>query len=631
MINNTYAGIINYLTGKKEYVTSLELSQQFDVSVRSIKRYIKDINYFLSKYGVEITSAKGLGYKIQGPLKEINNINENIDDFFPGLIMDDSVEKRITKVICILINREYVTVEELSLVLNLSIPSTNILMSSVKYILKKYDLIIESKPFHGSKILGAEIKIRSLIFDYGINTSENEDFSIELDNISNKEIDKVKIIIKDTLISDNIILSDRDFNVLLGKIIISLSRTRNNCLIRNSILKTDNNPQNYNLIKKIMKEVSEDYNSILEEEEILYVSSSNGMINYNYNTRKDLTTNYQQEIEKFTENALKDIFLITGIDFTEDKKLLNSLVMHIKIYINRYRAGVITKNPLLKQIKTEFPMETNLATIIADRLKKDFNVSLDEDEIGFVALHFGVAFERRKGNNGKKICIICQYGLGTSQLLAEKLKQRISDINIVGIYPVSYLEEALKQDIDFIVSTLKLDNKNIKVPVLYVKNLFSDEIVNELGNCIKEKEQRTKLLIDTFRSEAFLRIKAKTYEEAIKNIGEGMKDKELIDDKAIEMVLEREKISSTDIGNLVAIPHTIIIGNFKSIIGVGILDKPIKWNNEQVQLVLMVCFNREESYKFKVFEYLYSFIKDQSQVKRAIKSLDFESFIKCWL
>lgn len=630
MISKTYAGIINYLTEKKEYATALEISEQFEVSVRSIKRYIKDINYFLDKYGVEITSAKGLGYKIEGPLKEINNINENIINDFSGLIMDDSVEKRISKVICILINREYATAEELSLNLNLSIPSINILMSSVKCILKKYDLSIESKPFHGSKILGEEIKIRSLIFDYAINIFENQDLSVKLDNISDKQIDKIKIIVKDILINNSIILSDRDFNVLLGRILISLSRVDKNCPIGENFIRT-NKQQNYELISNIMKGVSETFNSELKEGEILYVSSSYGMINYNYNTGKDLTANSHQDIEEFVDKALKDIFLITGIDYAKDKVFVNSLVMHINIYINRFRAGVMAKNPLLKQIKAEFPMETNLAAIIAARLKTDFNVSLDEDEIGFVALHFGVASERRRGYNGKKVCIICQYGIGTSQLLAEKLKQRIGDINIVGTYPVSYLDEALKQDINFIVSTVKLDNDNIKVPVLYVKNIFSDEIINELGNCIKEKERRATLLLETFKSDAFFRIKAKTCEEAIKSIGEGMKAKGLIDNETIENVLEREKISSTDIGNLVAIPHTIVNGNYKSVIGVGILEKPIKWNNEEVQLVLMVCFNREESYKFKVFEYLYSFIKDQSEVKRTLKAMDFGSFIKCWL
>ena len=87
-------------------------------------------------------------------------------------------------------------------------------------------------------------------------------------------------------------------------------------------------------------------------------------------------------------------------------------------------------------------------------------------------------------------------------------------------------------------------------------------------------------------------------------------------------------MSSTDIGNMVAIPHTIVDGTYKSIIGVGILEKPIIWNKEEVQLIFMVCFNKKKSYKFHIFEYLYSFIKDKGAVKRVVKDLSFEKFMR---
>lgn len=628
MISKTYSIIIKYLTSKKEYVTAFELSQNICVSIRTIKRYIKDINYLLRGFGVEITSVKGLGYKIEGPVKEIKRISKEAENLIKGFKIDDSAEGRIAKVICILLSREYVTIEELSVKLNLSVPSTNLLSSSVKEILKTYGLDLISKPFHGSKIIGEEINIRTLMLQFAIKTDENYSLEVRLDNIKEKEIEQIQSIINKVLRYRNIIISDKDVNVLLIRIIISISRIRNNHVLVNDELKYTNKQNNYELVMEIMHEVSEAFNFIVEDNEFHYVSSTCGVIIYDYNTRKELIENSRDAIQKFVEEALQDVFIITGIDFKVDENFTNALIMHIKIFINRFRAGISAKNPLLDEIKIKFPMETNLATIIATKLQSEFKIALDEDEIGFIAMHFGAVLERRRSKNGKKICIICHYGIGTSQLLSEKLKQRISDINIVGTYPVSYLDVALKQDIDFIVSTIKLNDKDLKIPVLYIENVFSDEIVNELNDMFKEGEQRKKILRETFNKDAFFRIEAQNAEEAIKEIGRAMKAKGLIDDEVITNVLLREKMSSTDIGNLVAIPHTIVEGTYKSIIGVGILENPIIWNKEEVQLIFMVCYNKEETYKFKIFEYLYTFIKDIGEVKRAVKDFDFEKFIK---
>ena len=628
MISKKHSMMIKYLTEKDEYVTAEELCQQLEVSVRTIKRYIQDLNYFFSKYGAEIFSTKGIGYKLKGPAKEIRRISEEAVKHIEGFQMDDSTEGRITKILCAFLNKSYINAEELSDTLNLSIASTNKLIANVKSILKEYDVSIISKPFHGSTMVGEELKIRELILNYAIKSNENNILEVRLDTVSKQEIKEIEKIITETLHAGNIILADKDFNILLTRVLISVARVRKNCIIGENTFTESYRLHNYDSIKTIMNTIGKKLNLDIHENEVLYVSASSGIIIYDYNTRMKLIADTKDVVNKFVEETLAEISLVTDLDLTEDSDFINALVMHLKIFMNRFQAGISAKNPLLKQIKAKFPMETNLATILAKKLREEFNVILDEDEIGFITMHFGAAFERRRSTNGKKVCIICHYGIGTSQLLAEKLKQRISNIKIVGTYPVRYLDIALKADIDFIVSTVKLDKKDFKVPVLYIENVFSDEIVNELHQVFQEKEERKKIFEVTFNKEAFFRIKAETAEEAIKSIGQGMKDKGFIDEDIIAMVLEREKMSSTDIGNLVAIPHTISEGSYKSIIGVGVLEKPIIWNKEEVQLIFMVCFNKKESYNFPLFKYLYHFIEDPGEVRRVIKIFSFDKLME---
>ncbi|VBB09602.1 phosphotransferase system eiib component type 2/3 [Lucifera butyrica] len=628
MISKKHSMIIQSLAAKNEYVTAEELSRQIEVSVRTVKRYIQDLNYFLQQSGVEISSAKGIGYKLKGPVRELRRIREAAEKCLAGFQIDDSSEGRITKILCAFLNRDYVTAEELSDILNLSIPSTNKLLVPVKRILRQYDLRIVSKPFHGSQIVGEELKIRELILHYAIQSDENNFLEIRLDSLSRPEVQEMEAILTAALKEDNIILADKDFNLLLTRILVAVARVRQNRSIGRRPFKESYRLHNYTFIRAVMKKIAAKLALPLDEKEALYVSASSGVIIYDYNTRRKLTADARDKVSRLVEEALAEIRLVTGIDFSGDATFINALVMHLKIFMNRFKAGISARNPLLTQIKTRFPLETNLAAMVAKKLNEKFQVLLDEDEIGFITMHFGAAFERRRGTGGKKVCIICHYGIGTSQLLAEKLKQRISNLTIVGTYPVRYLDIALQADMDFIVSTVKLDRNDFKVPVLYIENVFSDDFVEKFHQAFQEREEKSKIFRETFKPEAFFRLSAATPVQAIESLGRAMQAKGLIDEHVIAMVLERETMSSTDIGNLVAIPHTILEGAYQSVIGVGVLDKPILWKKEEVQLIFLVCFNRQDSYYFPMFKYLYHFIKDPGEVVRVIKNFSFDKLME---
>lgn len=93
-------------------------------------------------------------------------------------------------------------------------------------------------------------------------------------------------------------------------------------------------------------------------------------------------------------------------------------------------------------------------------------------------------------NTSKKICIVCHYGIGTGQLISEKLKQNISDLSVVGVYPVRYLDMAISQDVDLIVSTVEL--KGYEKPVLYIENIFDDSLIENVNKAFmkRKKEER---------------------------------------------------------------------------------------------------------------------------------------------
>ncbi len=57
---------------------------------------------------------------------------------------------------------------------------------------------------------------------------------------------------------------------------------------------------------------------------------------------------------------------------------------------------------------------------------------------------------------------------------------------------------------------------------------------------------------------SFFSIKANTKEEVILSLSNKLKERDFIEESSIKSIIDRENISSTEIGNLVAIPHTIV-------------------------------------------------------------------------
>ena len=70
-----------------------------------------------------------------------------------------------------------------------------------------------------------------------------------------------------------------------------------------------------------------------------------------------------------------------------DDSLYISLTDHIHTSIERYREGIPLKNQLLLEIKHFYKKEFDLGLWTLTLIKDKYNIQMDEDEAGFIALH----------------------------------------------------------------------------------------------------------------------------------------------------------------------------------------------------------------------------------------------------
>lgn len=607
MLTKKQYELLQLLAQTKEVMSSEQISDRLDLSTKTIQRYIELINQYLMNYDVEIISMRGYGFVLQGNVKEVATLITTLSP--------TDYDRRIKDITMSLLSKEYITVEQIGDILSYSTSTLNKLIPKVKKYLKLYNLKLVSKPYYGISVVGAEVRIRDLMIDCAFAKHKYGEIICLVENISDQDFQLIKNTIIEFLHQNKIVIADADVSDLIMRITLIVSRCKKNCLLE---------PVEYaaekNLISQLLQDIAKKLNLLIPRSEISYLSMYYEIIN---SMLSDNPSVMAADINNFVQESLKKMQKIYGNLQIQDK-VRESLILHMSLMLKRINHKHYLKNALLQDIKANYILEMNYAITFGKLIEAHYQIKVTEDELGYLALYF--ALGNSKPKKVKRVIILCNYGIATSQLISEQIKEQLPQLEVVGIYPLYYLEVAVNQDIDLIISTVALDQSKITKPLIVIKQFLDEDALSDIKKVIDNPDEN--LLFQYFDPDAFFILNKTNKQDTLKAMSDQMVLRGFFQPPTIEKIYDREKISSTDIGNLIAIPHAIIENDQRSVIGIGILEKPIIWDKEKVQIIFLTGLNAYDAEKNNVFRHLYRVIKDVSNVNHLITSKSFESFKK---
>ncbi len=196
-----------------------------------------------------------------------------------------------------------------------------------------------------------------------------------------------------------------------------------------------------------------------------------------------IISNYQ--LTAIINKMLNKAEVLTGYPIKQSKSLLIGLVDHIRLAINRIQMNLDIRNPLLNKIKETYPDTYQVAKNITQILETDLNIVMPDAEIGYIAMHLGASLESLKNKQDTiprhfKIIVTCTSGIGTSNMLAERIRSEFDYINIEAILSTTQISEVwlLEKGIDLIISTVGFDNR--LVPVVMVNPLLLEMDIQKI-------------------------------------------------------------------------------------------------------------------------------------------------------
>ena len=584
-MNTRALSIIKILLNSVEPVSSLALSQEIGCSTKTIQNEIKEVNKELKN--CEIVSIRGIGYKIEGNLDDIDIKNSDLYDY-------DRVEYIIKKIINISsTDKDTIKLEDLADSMYVSLSTVKNDLKEVKKILNEYNLKISSKHKQGICIEASEEDIIKFIINYSNKVDNSLNIKDFLNNNIIENLFSIKKILLDTLSYENMILTDNEFKNIVNYISIYLSR---------------NNTNQSDFIKEYIKK-------------------------YKSKKEKPISEDEQLLIRKAIKEFCRDLNIATSINLSHDKVFEECLFNHISNLYKRADLGINQPEITAGEIKLKYPFAFELGKIAKKTIEKNLNMEISEDEVENIALHIGGALERIDKRDEKKVyktIIVCTSGVGTSMLIKSKLenifKGKLEIIKVIPSYLIDYINVL---DIDFVISTVEVNLENVNV--IKVSPMLTDKEIKLIEKYIETENVYIDLDIQNlFSSELFFKdIKAETRSQVIDIMSKKLVEKGYIDDTMRQSYFERETIATTEIGNMVAIPHGAKGEVYENKVAIGILKEPISWEVGKVRLVIMLALDKEKILDYEeVFSKIYKRVDSIAKVISICENKSYEKFIK---
>ncbi|QPC20649.1 transcription antiterminator [Lacticaseibacillus paracasei] len=379
--------------------------------------------------------------------------------------------------------------------------------------------------------------------------------------------------------------------------------------------------------------LEKEFSTVLPDQELAYVYTLYvGELSQQQRPR-DTPTAADDRFQPVINDVLTAINDDFHVDFSRDMKLNGYLQSHVADLYQRAMTSKFLINPMTADIKSGFPFIYNVSVYAAAILQQRLQIHFPDDEIAYLALHFLSSFETIQSQHLKNVLLISPYGVGNRRLVAARLDQ-VEGFQIKLQSVDHYLGYVAAPDLttkfDLIITTEEVPNVS-NVPVYRYHNFLTDDDLKKISTILNQKRQapETSVLESYLNPHLFYpQQNLSTPEEVITFLCRQLVKFGYCDDAYTQLVLDREKLSSTAYAANYAIPHAIKRTAIKNGIAVCTLKRAINWHGKNVRLVLLLALTAQRGDDFEnLFGELVPILDSKQFVNRLSRTKSVDEFL----
>ncbi|MDY4024224.1 MAG: PTS sugar transporter subunit IIA [Enterococcus avium] len=621
MLTKRQKELLELLAQQSDFQTVEYFASKLGVSKRTTHSELRIIEDYLQSSGEYLEKKRGVGIAIKR-FKEVEAIEEKKEasDIY------NTFNRRVEIMNILLFNEKVVSFNHLS---DSFMVSKTSIIKDFEFIMKILNVGSRIKlcsDIHGTSLVGSEEDIQKALLQFNrylLNNSElyDEDFAEKiklLDTYYGESLINVCSNILYTYIRENVnAISDYYVQNILNIFIILVFRIAKGHHIE-ELKRTDASETTIFFEESAVRML---HKAALRLE-LTYTNEDVHYLSLQLISNRFEPLPEEEVDEVIVERLLSRVSAALNINFASDQKLEEQLKNHIPPMIYRLRSNNKTENPFTSQIKNEFSLTFNVIWVVLSEYEQELGNSFNEDEIAFLTMYFQAAIERARMN--RKILIVCQMGIATSELLINRIKNVLPSLDTFEVASVAELEQMPLNEYDLIISTIKVDIPKKQVilvsPFLTkedIERIKQSDLLPKAENNVLKLVRAHHLMKFVDKDFVFVNTDFSSKEELIEQVGEVLIENGFVTQQFIQTVQEREEMGSTDLPTGTAVPHGNSTCVNQTIIVLVKNKKKFKWNKYYVDLVFLICIAKQDTFQTRnILADIYNIIDSNEQLKQ---------------
>ncbi|GEQ50564.1 BglG family transcription antiterminator [Tetragenococcus koreensis] len=606
-------------------ITGRSLSDTLNVSTRSIRNYVREVNRLTQD---KIIEGSDIGYILvdETVATKLIRSSRNIHQDIPQNEYD-----RYVYIVKKLLRNESINAFDLADELFISYGTLKRTIQYTNKQLIRWDVEIKSVTDQ-LYLIGKETDKRKL-FSYLIyreNTGNLINTAYLSESFGKEKTYKAQNVLDEVIDTYRLNINEFAYNNVLMHLLILISRIPSN--------NTDDSREETSLeitgyTKQLIRKIETSFQIKIdtnEQTEINILMKSSATEDQAGRESSNFSEKFTQQITQI----ISKVFQMYNINL-KSEFFTQPFSIHIHHLIYRMENEYFLKNPIKTNIIDNFPLVYDIATYIAFQIKDIWQFNIPEDEIAFIALHIGTEIERQKNTTEKlKVLIIAPQYLEIDKKARSFLQENFSkDIIILNTIDSLNLVDNLSP-YDLIFSTLTDENiGEIPARILQLEIFNLDKQKGQIQTTIdrvfkqKKKQQTREQFFTFFSTELFWINNDNISKDKILNIvSEQMRNLKAVNASFLDQIKERDTIGTTVFNNI-AIVHPMDFSSPKTKIATVLSENGIKWNDSIAHIIFIISISKDHKDDFRdIYENLMEFLSEKNKLEFVIKSKDLNDF-----
>lgn len=623
--------IMTIMNNQKDWIVGKDLAKLLNVSDRTIRNDIAAINEFYADTMIESNIRKG--YRIQG--EKVKRFIEETKKEIP-----ETGEERRWLILKTLVEHNQVNIYQLADQMCISEFSLENDMNKIRKLLDNYQGLKVIRQSNMLQLSGGEREKRHLyeeLISYKI-SGNLWNLNKVAENFMRFDLLKVKELLKDIFEEFHYQMNEVRIPTLLIHVGVILERN-----FACHFLKEDEEQQGkygreeYEISRHFFEKIGARLSLQVREAEICDFA-----IYLEHGKRKGYCEEEQLQglASDLVQHIIVEIREHFDIDFSEDCEFRLGLEVHTVSLLKRHYANVEIDHTCLEEVKRKYPLIFEMGVWVCKIMEEHLNIIISENEISFIALHLGSAYERANLRRKYRCLLICPHNQTVKDLCIQKIVNRFQDrMEIVGC--MSYFEESLirEKNLDLILTTqpvahaLDIETTEISMFFAHTDEAAVFQTLNRLDQ-IRYRNNFQFFILNLIREEFFTANMAlEEPEKIISDMCDKLYARGYVKENFKEGVLKRERLSPTSFFHGFAIPHNMSHQEtIHSAISTAILKQPVQWGSYEVRFVLLLAITEENRNFLKIFfDWLDDIVSNPEKFARLLEVQDYQSFVNTLL